>query len=90
MTTMARHRGSDPLAGRLVPFDTIVAAIAGDRAALDDVVRHYEREIISLSSETIQDGEGTTRTQINEEMKRQIENKLIEGVTMRFHLHRDK
>lgn len=87
---MARQRGSEPSAGRLVPFDTIVAAIAGDRAALDDVVRHYEREIISLSSETIQDGDGMTRTQINEEMKRQIENKLIEGVTMRFHLHRDK
>ena len=87
---MAKRRGSDPPGGRLVPFDTIVAAIAGDRAALDDVVRHYEREIIALSSETIQDGEGMTWTQINEEMKRQIENKLIEGVTLRFHLHRDK
>ena len=45
--------------------------------------------ITALATETVQDTDGVTHTQINDELKTRIQNKLIEGVTMRFHLRRD-
>ena len=71
-----------------MPFDTIKAAISGSEDALSDVIQHYDREITAMASETIQDEEGVAHVQINEELKTRIQNKLIEGVTMRFQLRR--
>lgn len=73
----------------LPAFDTIAAAVSGDEEALSDVLRHYDRLITTLSSEAVFDPDGTQRTQINGELKAQIQNRLIEGITMRFDLHRD-
>ena len=80
---MARQRGSEAPAGRLVPFDTIVAAIAGDQEVpvilcvnkcdLDpavDLVRIYEKAgfpVIRASAET---GEGV------EELRKLLRGKL--------------
>lgn len=73
----------------LPSFDTIAAAVAGDEEALSVVLRHYDRLITSLSSEPVFDADGTQRSQVNEELKAQIQNRLIEGITMRFNLHRN-
>ena len=88
MTAMAGKKSSFQ-ESRLLPFDTIKAAVSGDEKALTDVVRHYDRMITALATETVQDTDGVTHTQINDELKTRIQNKLIEGVTMRFHLRRD-
>ena len=80
---MARRKGSN----QLLPFDTIKEAVSGNEEALSDVIRHYDRVITALASETILDENGGTHVTINEELKTRIQNRLIEGVTMRFDLH---
>lgn len=82
-------KGSADTRKGLPAFDTIAAAVAGDEEALSNVLRHYDRLITSLSSETVFDADGTQRSQVNEELKARIQNRLIEGITMRFNLHRN-
>lgn len=61
----------------LVPFQIIQAATSGDVEAINDILNHYEKYIISLSIRMAYDEFGQLIFYVDETLKRRLETKLI-------------
>lgn len=61
----------------LLPFHTIKAASAGNVEAINEVLRHYEGYIASLSTRKLFDEYGQPHYCIDETLRRRLETKLI-------------
>ena len=68
----------------LLPFDVIEAAANGNSEALDKVLRHYSGYIARLSMRQMYDENGSLRWGVDEAMRRQLENKLVDAIVRRF------
>ena len=68
----------------LLPFDVIEAAANGNSEAIDKVLLHYSGYIARLSMRQLYDESGNSRWGVDETMRRQLENKLIDAVVRRF------
>lgn len=71
MRTVQNHKYT------LLPFDVIEEAVTGDVDAINTVLRHYERYILTLSTRTLYDETGMPHLCVDEELKRRLETKLI-------------
>lgn len=61
----------------LLPFHTIKAATEGDVEAINEVLRHYEGYIASLSIRKLFDEYGQPHYCVDETLRRRLETKLI-------------
>jgi hypothetical protein len=61
----------------LLPFPVIEAAASGDVSAINQVLKHYEGYITALSMRHLYDVDGTPRLCVDNEMRRELETKLI-------------
>ena len=61
----------------LLPYPIIAAAVAGDAEAVSRVVRHYSSYIAALSMRTSYDVNGFPHYQVDEDLRRRLETKLI-------------
>jgi len=68
----------------LLSFDVIQAAANGSAEALNKVIRHYDGYIARLSMRQIYGENGNLRWGVDEAMRRQLENKLIDAIVRRF------
>lgn len=66
--------------GMLIPFSVIVAASKGDIEAINQVLKHYEGYIISLSTRTLYDEYGNPHICVDENIRRRLQTKLIAAV----------
>lgn len=64
----------------LLPFHIIKAASEGDIMAINMVLKHYERYIISLSTRKLYDENGQAHYCVDETLRRRLETKLITKV----------
>lgn len=69
-----------------IPFDTIVAAKAGDPDVLEKILNHYAPFIAKLSKEEGVDAHGRPYEVINEDVKAQLEAKLLMQIVMAYDL----
>ena len=60
----------------LIPYP-VIAAVRGDPEAVNQVVRHYSGYIAALSTRTSYDLDGFPRPQVDEDLRRRLETKLI-------------
>lgn len=68
----------------LLPFDVIQAAAKGNSEALYKVLRHYGGYIARLSIRQMHDENGNLRWSVDEAIRRQLENKLVDAIVRRF------
>lgn len=61
----------------LLPYPVIAAAVGGDPDAVNQVIRHYSGYIAALSMRTSYGPDGVPRTQVDEDLRRRLETKLI-------------
>ena len=61
----------------LIPYPVIAAAVGGDPEAVSRVVRHYSGYIAALSTRTSYGPDGYPRPQVDEDLRRRLETKLI-------------
>lgn len=66
--------------GKLIPFPVIVAASQGDVEAINQVLKHYEGYIISLSTRTLYDEYGKPHICVDENIRQRLQTKLIAAV----------
>ncbi|MCC8046139.1 MAG: helix-turn-helix domain-containing protein [Clostridiales bacterium] len=81
MSKTRKHRRKQQygrsMSGNLLPYEIIVAATAGDAAAVNIVLKHFEDYITKLSTRTGYDSAGRYYSFVNEDMRRRLETKLI-------------
>lgn len=65
--------------GRLTD-DIIDAACAGDAAAVDHVLRHYDRYINKLCIRTLYEKDGSSCVRVDEVMKSRLQAKLVKAL----------
>jgi hypothetical protein len=65
---------------KLLPFDTIKAAVHGDIEAMNTVTRHFGGYIATLSLRPICDADGNERYAVDESIRRELEAKLAAAV----------
>lgn len=63
-----------------ISYQTICAAKDGDGAAIEEIVRHYERYISHFSKRRLYDEYGTPREAVDEEIKQLIISELMYAV----------
>ncbi len=61
----------------LVPYPVIAAAVRGDPEAVNLVIRHYSGYIAALATRTYHDEYGYPHSEVDEELRRRLETKLI-------------
>ena len=61
----------------LIPYPVIAAAVRGEPEAVNAVVRFYSGYIAALSTRTSYDAFGCPHSQVDEELRRRLETKLI-------------
>ena len=61
----------------LLPFRVIESAASGDVGAINEVLRHYEGYIISLSIRRLFDEDGNAHYFVDDEVRRTLETNLI-------------
>jgi len=61
----------------LLLYLVIAAAVGGDPEAVNRMVRHYSGYIAALSTRTSYDLDGFPRPQVDEDLRRRLETKLI-------------
>ena len=61
----------------LIPYPVIATAVEGNPEAVSRVVRHYSGYIAALSTRTSYDLDGFPRPQVDEDLRRRLETKLI-------------
>ncbi len=74
------------MAGRAapIPVPVILAAIAGDEAALAAVVGHYRGYICALATRPLKDAYGNSTLRVDEDMRLRLESKLIHSILTGF------
>ena len=69
------------MADQTIPdYETIRAAVAGEKWAVEKVVECYKDEIDRLSTVAVRQPDGSTKQEINEDMRQSITKKLIEAL----------
>ena len=61
----------------LLPYPVIAAAVGGDPDAVNQVIRHYSGYIAALSMRKSYGPDGVPRTQVDEDLRRRLETRLI-------------
>lgn len=61
----------------LLPYTVIAAAVRGEPDAVNTVIRHYSGYIAALSTRTSYDAHGCPHSQVDEDLRRRLETKLI-------------
>ena len=61
----------------LIPYPVVAAAVGGSPEAVSRVVRRYSGYIAALSTRTSYDLDGFPRPQVDEDLRRRLETKLI-------------
>lgn len=61
----------------LLPYTVIAAAVRGEPDAVNTVIRHYSGYIAALSTRTSYDSLGCPHSQVDEDLRRRLETKLI-------------
>lgn len=64
----------------LLSFATIKAANEGDAAAVNEVMHHYEKYILKLSTRKMRDEFGNVSYCVDEVLKSRLETKLLETI----------
>ncbi len=65
---------------KMPEYETIRAAVAGENWAVEKVVACYAEEIDRLSTVTVKQPDGSTKQEVNEDMRQSITKKLIEAL----------
>ena len=65
---------------KMPEYETIRAAVAGEKWAVEKVVDCYKDEIDRLSTVAVRQPDGSTKQEINEDMRQSITKKLIEAL----------
>lgn len=68
----------------LIPLQTILAAKSGDNEALAGILRHYAVYIASFAKRPFYDDYGNRHDIIDEEIRQQIESKLMLQIVYKF------
>lgn len=68
----------------LIAYETIVAAQKGDADAMQKIIRHYEPYIKHFSQRHYRDDYGNTFTMIDDDIRQQIELKLMYEIAVHF------
>ena len=69
------------MADQTIPdYETIRAAVAGETWAVEKVLMCYKDEIDRLSTVAVRQPDGSTKQEINEDMRQSITKKLIESL----------
>ena len=76
MKKETKHSGGN----RLLPFHIIKEASEGNVEAINVVMKHYERYIITLSTRRLYDEYGQPHYCVDEDLRRRLETKLITKV----------
>ena len=61
----------------LLPYPVIAAAVRGEPDAVNKVISHYSGYIATLSTRTSYDAQGYPHSQIDDDLRRRLETKLI-------------
>ena len=61
----------------LLPYPVITAAVQGDPDAVNRVNGHYSGYIAALSTRTSYDSQGCPHSQVDDDLRRRLETKLI-------------
>ena len=61
----------------LLPYPVIAAAVQGDLDAVNMVIRHYSGYIAALATRMSYDAHGNLYSQVDEDLRRRLETKLI-------------
>lgn len=69
---------------KLLPFEVIEAAADGKPDALSKVLEHFHKYILKMSMRVYYDEFGQSHQAVDEEMKRQIECRLIAQIVQKF------
>ena len=69
---------------KLVPYQTILAAKNGDGDAMSTILQHYANYIAYYSRREYIDMLGNRHFEVNEDIKQQVEAKLIYSVVCKF------
>lgn len=64
----------------LVPYPIIAAAVRGEPDAVNVVIRHYSGYIAACSTRASYDSFGNLSFQVDEELRRRLETKLIVAI----------
>ena len=64
----------------LLDYETIKAAVAGEKWATEKVLAHYEDYINELSTVEIRQPDGSVKKQVDEDMKQRITLKQLEAL----------
>lgn len=65
---------------KLLDYETIKAAVAGERWATEKVLAHYANYINELSTVEIRQANGKKKKVINEDIRQRISLKLLEAL----------
>ena len=69
------------MADQTIPdYETIRAAVTGETWAVEKVLMCYKDEIDRLSTVAVRQPDGSTKQEINEDMRQSITKKLIEAL----------
>ena len=69
------------MADQTIPdYETICAAVTGETWAVEKVLMCYKDEIDRLSTVAVRQPDGSTKQEINEDMRQSITKKLIEAL----------
>ena len=71
-----------------ISYQTICAAKDGDGAAIEEIVRHYERYISHFSKRRLYDEYGNFREAVDEEIKQLIISEYMYAVVFTYDHHR--
>ena len=69
----------------LLPYPIIAAAVRGEPDAVNTVIRHYSGYIAALSKRTIRDKRGFSQFQMDIDLFRRLERKLLIAI-LQFYL----
>ena len=64
----------------LLPMSVIEAARAGDRLAVECVMRYYDRYINKLCTRTLYDEDSMPHVRVDEYMKHRLQAKLVKAI----------
>lgn len=68
----------------LLPYDTIVAASAGDSDALAEVLKHFDGLIATLATRTFYDTNGLSYRCVDHDLKERLRLKLVASIIRNF------
>ncbi len=69
---------------KLIPYQTILAAKAGDSDAIAAIISHYTPYITKLCTQTVWEVNGCESVKIDDDMRQRIEAKLMYEIVYSF------